>query len=181
MHIYEQICINVVELLLAEFHLYLGIGFDDELFIERSYDSLETDTKWGTGDSHLILARLENNSDHYKAACKEFLTIRTKNIEERALVYETLASLNCQDKRSRWLDRSIQLWKSIDVKWRADLLKSIKNNDTHLVFETSKVEPKLDLSNANTITIVPNGSIWSNIRLFLLCFNILHYNCLLLD
>lgn len=132
-------------------------GFSKTEYISNlitEIDSVEHDS-WGLADSYLIFARLENSSEYYKKACKEFIGYRSKDKEELAVLYETLASLNCFSKREFYLKKAGGLWKDLGVGWRYDLLEAvIKNNVDDLIkFETSEIKPNLDLSSADKIVI----------------------------
>jgi hypothetical protein len=104
--------------------------------------------RWAKADYYLILARLENNTDYYQKACYNFNIYKPNSKEELALKYETLASLNCSGKERYYLALARQAWLSIGVRWRADALIS-----DDFTFDLSEIEPKLDLSGKERITI----------------------------
>jgi hypothetical protein len=105
-----------------------------------------TDT-FAKADSYLIEARM---SSSYSKACKEYNKIKPNSNEEQAIIYETLASLNCNNKRDEYLQKAIDTW---DVIWRKEILNGILINNTILQFNTTEIQPNLDLSNTNQITI----------------------------
>jgi len=104
----------------------------------------DAEDNFAKGDIYLILARLENNSAYYKEACKRFIS-HTPN----PITYETLASLNCKNKADKWL----KLAADNSDDWKKELLNDISNNRTNLIFETSTSTVKLNLTNANKISI----------------------------
>jgi len=130
-------------------------GLDKNDYINNLIDSIaETRDFWGKGDSLLVLARLENNTDYYKYACDSYKRVIPKNIEEKALLYETFASLNCRGTRIHDLREAAHYWKILGVEWRADLLEKLANDEElNLEFETSEIQPELDLSDADEIII----------------------------
>ena len=130
-------------------------GLDKTDYINTLIDSIaETRDFWGKGDSLLVLARLENNTCYYKYACDSYKRVIPKNIEEKAILYETFASLNCRGTRIHDLRQATHYWKILGVDWRADILEKLANDkELNLEFETSEITPKLDLSDADEIII----------------------------
>lgn len=132
-----------------------AVGTDKNEFVNQWIDEFENISNyWAKGDSLLVLARLENNTDYYKLACDNYLRYSPKNNEESALLYETLASLNCRGTRIHDLRQAAHYWKIIGVDWRAEFLEKLANNKSiDLDFNTSVIEPDIDLSDANGISI----------------------------
>jgi hypothetical protein len=109
---------------------------------------------WAKGDSLLVLARLDNNTDYYKYACDSFKRFSPRTVEEKALLYETFAGLNCRGTRIHDLRQAAHYWKILGVKWRADLLETLADDkEADLEFETSEILPDLDLSGKEEIVI----------------------------
>ncbi|RLE46180.1 hypothetical protein DRJ22_02555 [Candidatus Woesearchaeota archaeon] len=129
-------------------------GFNKTKYIEGLKKEIKGD-EWGKGDTYLILARLENSTEYYKKSCEKFLKYKPKNNEEKAILYETIASLNCKNKREKYLKKAIKEWEKTRAKWRVKLLKDIleDKNTTNLKFDTTEIEPKLNLSKYNKIII----------------------------
>ncbi len=130
-------------------------GLDKDIYFNRLIDDFSgTRNLWAKGDSLLVLARLDNNKNYYKYACDSFKRYAPKTTEEKALLHETLASLNCRGTRIHDLRQAAHYWKILGVKWRADLLENLANNQPlDLGFEASVIMPELDLSDAEEITI----------------------------
>ena len=130
-------------------------GVDKNEYINSLIDDIEnTRDPWARGDSLLVLARLENNTDYYKYACDSFKKVNPKTTEERAILYETFASLNCRGTRIHDLRQAAHYWKILGVSWRADLLENLANGEESIIeFETSEIKPDLNLSNTSEITI----------------------------
>lgn len=109
---------------------------------------------WAKGDSLLVLARLDNNTDYYKYACDSYKRVIPKTTEEKAILYETLAGLNCRGTRIHDLRQAAHYWKILGVEWRADILEKLANGkELNLEFETSEITPNLNLSSADKIFI----------------------------
>ncbi len=130
-------------------------GLDKDNYFNRLIDDFsETKNPWGVGDSLLVLARLDDNENYYKYACDSFKRYTPKTTEEKALLHETLASLNCRGTRINDLRQAAHYWKILGVNWRADILEKIANNEKlSFEFETSEIMPELDLSDADEIII----------------------------
>lgn len=129
-------------------------GFNKTKYIKELNNEIKGD-EWGIGDSYLILARLENSTEYYKESCENFFEFEPKNSEEKAILYETIASLNCKNKREKYLKKAIKEWEKSGVEWRVNLLKDILKgkNTTNTEFETSEIKPKLSLSEYDKIII----------------------------
>ncbi len=130
-------------------------GIDKDNYVQQLNAELKsTKDYWAKGDSYLALARLENKTEYYKLACDNFLKYSPKSTEENAILYETLASLNCRGTRIHDLREAAHHWKILGVYWRAEILdKMADNKKGSFKFETSSIAPKLDLSSASKIII----------------------------
>ena len=130
-------------------------GIDKENYVKQLHTELEsTRDYWAKGDTYLALARLENKTEYYKLACDNFLKYSPKSAEENAILYETLASLNCRGTGIHDLREAAHYWKILGVYWRAELLdKMADNKKISFKFETSSIEPELNLSKASKIII----------------------------
>ncbi len=135
-------------------------GVDREEYVGM-LDSLDVEDKWASGDIFLMLARLENNSRYYREACKSFKSFVPETEEEKALLHETLGSLNCRCREKEY-KIAAALWWKLGVGWRAEMLESLSaDEELSLVFETSVLEPGLELSDAPYI-IIGNSSVTIN-------------------
>jgi hypothetical protein len=112
-----------------------------------------TNNEFTKGDIYLILARLENNQKYYKKACESYSKYYATTIEQQAIIFETMASLNCNNKRNRWINSAIESWSLINKPWREKLIYGIQTNNTILEFETSETYPSLNLVEAKRIII----------------------------
>ena len=132
-----------------------AVGTDKTDFINQWIDEFNNISDfWAKGDSLLVLARLKNNTEYYKLACDNFLRYSPKTNEESALLYETLASLNCRGRRINYLRQAAYYWKIVGVDWRAGFLEALADNQPiDLKFDTSEIKPELNLSDANGIVI----------------------------
>ena len=130
-------------------------GVDIKEYISELNATLATTKNaWALGDTHLVLARSGNSNLSYYQACLHYKKYDPENNEEQALLYETLASLNCTGKRNAYLKKAIKTWKKEEVFWRSTLLQSILDNENPtLVFNTTPLTSKLNLSEAKKILI----------------------------
>lgn len=133
-------------------------GYDKQEYIKRMESELlgfpRTVTILGAADSYLVLARLDNNSDYYSRSCELYLNYKPKDDEESAIIYETLASLNCRNKKKDYLNKAAESWANLGILWRADILRAIASGkDPQLKFETSKISPVLNLSAFDAVLI----------------------------
>jgi hypothetical protein len=120
-------------------------GLEEQLKITRNH--------FTKGDIYLILARLENNSRYYRKACNSYSKYHPNNIDEQAILYETKASLNCNDRKNRWIASAIESWALVNKNWRENILRNIQHNKTNFEFDTTKPHSIKDLTNAKRIII----------------------------
>jgi len=74
--------------------------------------------------------------------------------EKQALIYETIASLDCGRNRKDFLLEAAKLWKFLNNTARAKLDESLAmSRRIKLNFDTSDIEPALSLQNASRIII----------------------------
>ncbi|MBS3107972.1 hypothetical protein J4468_03575 [Candidatus Woesearchaeota archaeon] len=128
-------------------------GIDKQEYINGFLSGIKTEDDFALGDAYLILARLENNDNYYKLACGSFSDFKTEDLEEKAILYETLASLNCENKRKFYLEQAAEEWQNLNVTWRTELIKTIIRGKYLLEFDKEEIERVLNLSNKNEITI----------------------------
>ena len=143
------------DLVIEPDYVLKAAGVDSDMQINRFIDEYDrTSNLWGKGDILLVLARLENNTEYYRHACADFRDFSPENDEERAIKYETLASLNCYGERIHNLFEAAYYWRQLGVEWRAGLLeKLVKNEKLELEFDTSEIKPVLNLSGKEKIVI----------------------------
>ena len=132
-----------------------AVGSENGDYIAQLMDDLQNTTDyWARGDTFLVLARLENNTDYYKKACDNFLRYSPETDEENAILYETLASVNCRGTRIADLREAASYWKMLNVRWRADMLEKLAySKNISLQFETSEIQPNIDFTGKNSIVI----------------------------
>ncbi|MGM5488648.1 MAG: hypothetical protein ACQESG_06885 [Nanobdellota archaeon] len=108
---------------------------------------------WGRADRYLILARLTNESGYYLRFCEALMAFDAATDEERAVKYESLASVNCGNRRTHYLREAIKLWEKQGVAWRAQLLQGIMGDNVSVTVDGTELEPALNLSGKSSITI----------------------------
>lgn len=140
---------------LDPFYVLDAAGIDAGKYIEGLKEEIrETEhDSWGLGDSYLILARMENSSEHYRKACMHFSEYEPGSAEESAVLYETMAGINCSGKRDEYMRAAADEWEKLGVDWRVKLLEGILEKSPELEFDTEKISPKINLSEFSSITI----------------------------
>ncbi len=97
-------------------------------------------SSYAKADISLILARITNNSSLLRQAISfyELALKETTNIEERILIYETLASLGYHQKRN--LLKAAELWETLGIFFRADIDRKLAfEKPIEFTFETEGV------------------------------------------
>ncbi|MFH1637438.1 MAG: hypothetical protein ABIB71_03365 [Candidatus Woesearchaeota archaeon] len=131
---------------LDPFYVLDAAGVDSPTYISSLKD-IDAEDEWAKGDIYLMLARLEDKS-YYEKACDSFKSYDPETKEEEALLYETLGSLGCGKDH---YGKASKIWEELGVGWRSSLLRSLP--EPVLEFETSEIEPALDLSGSPYIII----------------------------
>jgi hypothetical protein len=131
-------------------------GEDVGNYAQHLEASLEfTKNRWARGDTYLVLARITNNTKYYKKTCDEFQFHESATVEEEAILLETMASLNCNDKASFYLIQAIEFLDTLEVGWRSLLLQQIIDGsfEEQSTFETEDPTSILDLDSGDNITL----------------------------
>jgi hypothetical protein len=135
---------------------------DVEGYIKHLESQLKSTDGFAASDRYLILARLTGNERFYSSACQELKQFKPINNEQKAIVYESIASLNCDGEKYDNLANSATIWENMNVSWRARLLRAIiddkansQENNTYygMQFDTSEIKPQLNLTGESRIVI----------------------------
>jgi len=135
--------------------VFNSTDIDVNEYSDMLVEQLETtNDHFAKGDTNLILARINDKKKdkNYEKACEEFKLYEPDNLREQAIIYETLASLNCKKenrKDKEWIEKAADNWEQLGKQWRADIIL----NKTKLIFETSEPEAIENYSDAKTLSI----------------------------
>ncbi|MEM4239651.1 MAG: hypothetical protein QXK08_00455 [Candidatus Woesearchaeota archaeon] len=122
-------------------------GIDADEFAKNLSEMLSGKiSAYARADLMLMLGRITKNDSmiceslqYYDLAVKE-----TKNSEKQALIYETIASIDCGRNKKAFLLEAARLWKSLNNTARAKLDESLAlSKKINLKFETGSIEPEL--------------------------------------
>lgn len=132
-HIYKFTKIDFAWVLqLAE----IDEGFYVKELIKRL--AFETDD-FARADIILILGRLKDDYNTICSASEVFESIPVSGLEERAIVYETIASLGCVDNASDYYSEAAEIWGDIGVGWRAEIDKDLAfGNELNLSYQVEE-------------------------------------------
>jgi hypothetical protein len=111
---------------------------------------------YARADIMLMLGRIMHNDTliceslpFYDLALKE-----TKNTEKQALIYETIASIDCGRNKKAFLLEAAKRWQQLNNTARARLDESLAMyHKINLKFETGGIEPALSLQNTSRVII----------------------------
>ncbi|MEA3430723.1 MAG: glycosyltransferase family 39 protein [Nanoarchaeota archaeon] len=111
------------------------------------------DDDFARADLMLILTRLKEDRNTMCEVAEEFKMIVTENLEERALIYETIGSLGCSGYADYYLDAA-RLWGELGVSWREDIMRSLGTGvELNLSYNVSELESVFEASNGfDTVT-----------------------------
>ncbi|MBD3361493.1 hypothetical protein GF358_01745 [Candidatus Woesearchaeota archaeon] len=130
--VYEKDLSNLVQKKLNRVDIYSqAINFsyilevleiDREKFISNSFALLEEDiSPFAKGDISLVLGRVLKNDTLLCSSLDYYKKVKTDSDEERAVLFETIASIGCGENRRKYLLKASDLWKKIGNNFRAKL------------------------------------------------------------
>ncbi len=173
--VYAKELRGVIEKLLGDSDFY-GSGYDFGFVLDRTGDSrqvyarnasrlLGTDVSdYAKGDINLILGRLNKNDSQICSSIPFYdkaLALASEKSEERAILYETIASLGCgRNKRDLLLNAS-KIWAELGNDFRANLdFDLAEGNEPELKFSILPLEaPKKVINKEADYIIIGNSSI----------------------
>lgn len=145
-----------------------GINFEKVIEETRKITENESLDSFARGDAQLIIGRLSRNSTAICESLAFYDKINSTNPEERALAYETIASLGCGRNRAAFLKLAAIEWKKTGNKYRAQIIDKLSNgeriklnfdsnalssNVTVITGYKTPIVPKITSTNATTVTI----------------------------
>ncbi len=122
---------------------------------------------WARADATLIIGRLTTNDTLICESLQFYDQINSTSHEEKALIYETSASLGCGRNRQAFLKAAAKEWKATGNTFRAELLEKISTgtrqkinfdkannaNTTVITGYNTPITPKLVKTNASSVII----------------------------
>ena len=125
----------------------------DQLQVIVSNESADT---FARGDALLIMGRLLKNDSIICSSLEYFDRVNSTNPEERALIFETSASLGCGRNRPAFLRAAAEEWKKAGNLPRAKLLFNLAGGKSQkLVFDDNAVSSNFTVISGYTSPIVP--------------------------
>ena len=88
----------------------------------------QDDSNFAKADAYLILGRLTNNQALICASA-DFYALVEHSLEEKALAYETIASLNCRKNSKEYYLKAAKIWNVLENDFRAELDEKLGNNE----------------------------------------------------
>ena len=128
-------------------------------YIERLNRLLnENISNFAKGDVYLILGRLTQDD---KLVCKSaefYKQVPYNNKEEKALAYETLASLNCDAQQKEYYLKASELWKNIGNYFRAEIDKKLANQEPLNIYYSIEPLPEIENNPKNWNQLIIGNS-----------------------
>lgn len=118
-----------------------------------------TNDSFARGDLMLVIGRLTNN-DSLICESLPFYddAVEQATPEERAVLYETIAALDCGRNRNAFLREAAKQWRALGNLPRAGLISALaEGRNIKLRFNKTEVEPVLGVQNASAVIIGKTG------------------------
>jgi len=134
-------------------------GNSKEDYIKNITALMETDiSNFAKGDLTLIDGRLKRNPvqicnsiDYYEDA----VTLTSENSEERAIIYETIASIGCRRNKMELLLNASKIWAKLGNNFRANLdLELAKGNNPELEFVPAALKAPKRIKNEDDVSVI---------------------------
>jgi hypothetical protein len=116
-------------------------------------------SNFAKGDAYLILGRLTKNTE---MLCKsaDFYAVVENTLEEKALAYETIASLDCRENSKEYYLKASKIWKIIGNQFRADIDKKLSNEeDIEIIFAEYEIPKTIKKPNTWNTMFIGSSSI----------------------
>lgn len=127
----------------------------EELISNLSIILNKTESYFAKGDINLIIGRLENNSSKICKASDFYEKAISKNNEENALIYESLASLGCRRNKRELFFKAAESWEKAGNNFRARLNLDLANaREPSIEFSTSPLSVPRKEMNENISSII---------------------------
>lgn len=126
-------------------------GFNKDFLIKELNDNLKKNiSNFAKGDLMLVLGRINNNSTMICNSLQYYdeLLEESNNYEEKAIIYETIASLGCGRNKKQFLLEASKLWNKIGNIHRSRIDEDLANNKF--------IDLKFNLTNVNSDILVPD-------------------------
>ena len=131
-------------------------GIDKEKYINNSLQLLEEDiSSFAKGDITLILGRITDNDVLICDSLKYYDRTLTQSDEERAVLYETIASIGCGRDRKEYLLKAAEFWKKAGNLFRSKIDERLAlNQQIKFEYDLSEVDIKRNFPKNATKMII---------------------------
>ncbi len=130
-----------------------GEDKDDLINSFRLRSQIEYDP-FTKADLLFILSRLTKNDSMLCSALSEFKNVDSETPEEMALVYETIASIDCGNDKESFYRLAAKEWEKIGKQWRADFDYALAQGEMpDIVFDIAVVQPALKKGNYSKVIL----------------------------
>jgi len=158
------------------------ISFEKIIEETRKIAENESLDSFARGDAYLVIGRLSQNSTIICDSLAFYDKVNSTNPEERALAYETIASLGCGRNRPAFLKLASLEWKKTGNKYRAEIIDKLSkgeriklNFDQHAITSNATVisgyktaiTPQINETNATSVTLGNTKLILNNSSILL--------------
>lgn len=97
-------------------------GVPREKFLKHSFALLEENiSDFAKGDISLVLGRITNNDSLVCDSLRHYDKVKYVSDEEKAVIFETIASIGCGRDRKQYLLKAAKWWKRVGNEFRAKL------------------------------------------------------------
>ena len=124
-------------------------GIDIEDYISALKENIGKNSSFIDGEIFLIMGRLFTNHTMICSSIPYYLQSLNDDLEWNALIYETVASLNClsANENRGYYQNASDMWDQLGVPFRAEIDHALAlNNSFDLSFETSEIQPEFSSS-----------------------------------
>jgi len=113
-----------------DFSYILNLASIDKEDYTNSIKSITTKTNsnFAKADAYLILGRL-TNEESLLCESTDFYVLVEDSLEEKALAYETIASINCRKNSKEYYAKAAKIWEILGNDFRAEINKKLANNE----------------------------------------------------
>ncbi|MBW2977466.1 hypothetical protein KY331_01355 [Candidatus Woesearchaeota archaeon] len=89
----------------------------------------KTTSDFAKADIYLILGRLTNNDSLICKSVEIYKQIHPSNLEEKAILFETIASINCKNNPITYFSRASRIWSQLGNTFRAELDQKLASDE----------------------------------------------------
>lgn len=139
----------------------IASGFStDEYVLNLNASIAKMDNEFAKGDALLIIGRLTGNNETICSSLQHYFAALNQSLQLDALIYETVASIDCGANTRAMYLAAAQIWEQLNVSWRAEIDRRLAYSSTiNFNFETTPLEEGslTPLHNLSTVQIGEYG------------------------